>query len=97
MLTEFIYITEDEKKKVLETYFKNGLDGAITQFPNKEKRKMILLQEVMKRFERDKNYSEPEVNVILESVYSDSLSIRRELVEYGFMDCNKDGQFYWVV
>ncbi|MFR2551837.1 MAG: DUF2087 domain-containing protein [Clostridioides difficile] len=46
----------------------------------------------MEQFERGKKYSEKEVNQILESIYDDFATIRRYLIEYGFMSRNKSVQ-----
>ncbi|MFP3361534.1 DUF2087 domain-containing protein, partial [Planococcus sp. SIMBA_143] len=78
--------TEEEKEKVLSTYFKQGLDGQLDTFPSKEKRKVIVLQNIMTRFKVDKVYTEKEINEILKSIYSDYVTIRRYLIEYGFMN-----------
>src|SRR5690606_19939198 len=43
MVDERYAITKEERDKVLETYFKDGLDGPLSQFPAKEKRKIIVL------------------------------------------------------
>ena len=96
MMDERYAITAEEKEKVLETYFKNGLDGAIETFPSKEKRKIVILQQIMKRFEAGKHYSEKEVNEVLKTAYIDFVTIRRYLIEYGFMDRSNDGATYWV-
>lgn len=89
-------ITAEEKEKVLKTYFKNGLDGGIESFPSKEKRKIIILQQIITRFSDNEQYSEKEVNDVLKSVYSDYVSLRRYLIEYGFMDRSTDCRTYWV-
>ncbi|ATP40255.1 transcriptional regulator [Solibacillus sp. R5-41] len=89
-------ITADEKKKVLETYYKEGLEGAISTFPSKEKRKIILLQQIMTNFEAGKKYLEKELNDILKPIYSDYVTIRRYLIQYGFMERTDDCAFYWV-
>ncbi len=89
-------ITVDEKEKVLATYFKHGLDGPIESFPSKEKRKIILLQYIVTKFEVGRKYSEKEVNEILKPIYSDYVSIRRYLIDYGFLDRNDDCTTYWV-
>lgn len=47
--------SEDERMKVLQTYFKECLDGKIDFIPSKEKRKIIILQHIIKRFEKGKN------------------------------------------
>lgn len=89
-------IEENEREKVLATYFKNGLDGEIDTIPSKEKKKLILLQHILKRFEMGKHYAEKEVNEILKTVHADFVSLRRHLIEYGFMERSNDGSQYWV-
>ncbi|PTM58731.1 DUF2087 domain-containing protein [Desmospora activa] len=93
MVDERYAITVMERDKVLETYFQNG---RLKTFPSKEKRKIIVLQYILNRFEPDKIYTEKEVNQILSSIYEDFATIRRYLIEYGFMDRNKDGSQYWI-
>ena len=89
-------IDEQERDKVLQTYFKNGLDGGIDIIPSKEKKKLIILQHIVKRFEKEQMYSEQEVNAILKTVHTDFVSLRRHLIEYGFMERSKDGSQYTV-
>lgn len=89
-------IDQEEREKVLKTYFKNGLDGGIDLIPSKEKKKLIILQHILKRFEIGKTYNEKEVNEILKTVNVDFVSLRRHLVEYGFIDRSNDGASYWV-
>lgn len=96
MVDDRYAITEEEKRKVLSTYFKEGLDGQLDQIPSKEKRKLIILQNIVKRFEINKVYSEKEVNSILKFVYNDFVTLRRYLIEYGFMERSKDGAEYWI-
>uniref|UniRef100_UPI00406D2F2F DUF2087 domain-containing protein n=1 Tax=Metasolibacillus sp. FSL H7-0170 TaxID=2921431 RepID=UPI00406D2F2F len=89
-------IEDKEREKVLQTYFKQGLDGSIETIPSKEKRKLIILQHILQRFTIGKVYTEKEVNMILKSVHEDFVTLRRYLIEYGFMDRNTDGSSYWV-
>jgi hypothetical protein len=64
--------------------------------PKGEKRKLILLRLIVKEFEAEKRYTEKELNQILWSVYEDFVTLRRYLIEYGFMDRTKDCREYWV-
>ena len=96
MVDDRYAITVEEREKVLHTYFKQGIDGPLESFPSKEKRKIIVLQQIMNRFDRSKKYTEKEVNEILKQIYADYVTIRRYLIEYGFMDRNKDCTEYWV-
>ncbi|WP_404457960.1 DUF2087 domain-containing protein [Oceanobacillus kapialis] len=96
MVDDRYVITEEEKNKVLATYFKQGLEGELDTFPSKEKRKLIVLQNIINRFEQGRVYSEKEVNAILMAIYSDYVTIRRYLIEYGFMDRSRDCTEYWI-
>lgn len=89
-------IEESEREKTLKTYFKYGLNGTIDTIPRKEKKKIIILQHIISRFDSKKEYSEKEVNEILKNVHTDYVSLRRYLVEYGFMKRNDDGTAYRV-
>lgn len=96
MVDDRYAITTSEKEKVLKTYFKQGLDGALESFPSKEKRKIIILQHIITKFDKNKVYTEPEVNEVLKKIFDDFVTLRRYLIEYGFMDRSKDGSQYWV-
>lgn len=96
MVDERYAITTEEKEKVLATYFKEGVDGSLDLLPSKEKRKIIVLQQIMKRFVPNTIYSEKEINEVLKSIHSDFATIRRYLIEYGFMDRSTDCAEYWV-
>ena len=89
-------ITEEEQEKYLKKYFPWGPDNALSEFPKKQKRKLIILNHIIKHFELNKKYTEKEVNEILKSIYVDYVSIRRYLIEYGFMERMQDCSFYWV-
>ena len=71
-------------------------DGRVTNWPSKEKRKLIILSEIFKGFDPQKNYSETAVNEILKQHVEDYVTVRRNLIEYGFLDRTADGRTYWV-
>lgn len=96
MIDDRYAITEDENNRILNQYFPEGLGGRLKEFPKKEKRKIIILKHIIKRFDANKKYAEGEVNDILEEIYSDYVTIRRYLIEYGFMDRLRDGSEYWI-
>lgn len=95
MVDERYDITEQERDKVLKTYFDESQEKLST-LPSKEKRKIIVLQKITSKFEIGKKYTEKEINDILKNIYEDFVTIRRYLIEYGFLDRNKDGSAYWV-
>jgi biotin operon repressor len=53
--------------------------------PAQRKRRVIILQHLVERFDSDQTYSEREVNDFLRSAHDDVATLRRELVDYGFM------------
>jgi len=96
MVDERFAITEEENAKILKAYFKEGPDGPLAEFPVREKRKVAVLKHIVRRFEPQRRYTEKEVNEILKAVYHDYVTLRRYLIEYGFMDRVKDGSHYWL-
>lgn len=94
MVDERYVTTEKEKNKILKIYFDET--GHLKEYPAKAKRKIIVLSEIMSNFKEGRKYSEKEVNRILKRIYDDYVSIRRALVEYGFMDRKNDCSEYWV-
>ncbi len=96
MVDERYDITEEENISILNAHFKNGLDGPLSQFPRKEKKKIAILRHIAKKFEANRKYKEKEVNEILENIYFDYVTLRRYLIEYGFLDRKTDCSLYWV-
>jgi len=96
MVDERIAITEQENKEFVKAYFKEGVDGPLSSFPKKEKRKIVILKQLIQRFDPQRKYTEKEVNDILNKAYHDHVTLRRNLIEYGFMDRYPDGSCYWV-
>ncbi|MCG3087492.1 DUF2087 domain-containing protein [Sporosarcina cyprini] len=89
-------IKPEEREKILKSYFRNGVDGPLDTFPSKEKRKYIIAEEIIKRFEKDVQYTEKEVNDTLRQVYADFATIRRFFIDNGMMRRHDDGKTYWI-
>jgi len=89
-------ITEQENAAIIKTYFPQGANGPISGFPKKEKRKIVILRQLIRRFKPGRQYSEQEVNEILKAAWDDFVTLRRYLIEYGFMGRLPDGSTYWV-
>lgn len=87
-------ITEEEKIKTIEAHFDDS--GKLRNFPAKEKKKIITLQHILKNFTIGRKYTEKELNIILKRIFDDYVTLRRALIEYGFMDRNKDCSYYWI-
>lgn len=87
-------ITDKERESTIKNYMDEN--GAIKTFPAKEKKKIILLAEIVKNFSKGKKYSEKEINRVLKRIYEDNATIRRALIEYGFIERSNDCSNYWV-
>jgi len=96
MIDDRYRVTADETASTLKKLFPEGADGRLTRFKLKEKQRLIALREIAKRFERHRTYSEKEVNEVLRPVYEDYATLRRYLIEYGFLDREADGSRYWM-
>lgn len=86
--------TDKERENTIKNYMDEN--GAIKTYPAKEKNKIIVLSEIVKNFSKGKKYSEKEINRILKRVYDDYATIRRALIEYGFIERSNDCSTYWI-
>ena len=84
---------ESEKQKIFENFIK---EEKMKVFPSKERKKYIILHYFINLFEKDKKYSEKEVNEIIKRIYPDFSTIRRYLVDYKFINRTKDCKEYWI-
>lgn len=90
-------VSSTEYAQITQKYFPEGPLGALSHFPRKLKHRLVVLEEIAKRFDPAKRYTEKEVNAILEAVYeADYVTIRRYLIDYAFLVRNPDGSAYWV-
>ncbi len=96
MVDDRYKITQQDSDKLLKTLFPEGTEGPLKTFSIKEKNKLVVLQVIAKRFQGGQTYTEKEVNQILKVVYHDFATIRRYLIEYGFLDRTPDGSQYWL-
>ncbi len=79
----------DARELVIETFLRGG---KLSAFPKKQEQIVIILEEVARKFEPGKQYPERDVNVILEEVNEDYCTLRRYLVDYGYL--NRSGGVY---
>ena len=72
----------DEQEKVLRAFF----DGErLTSIPAQRKKRVVVLRHLVRRFVPGRDYPEREVNDLLRLAHEDVATLRRELVDYGFM------------
>ena len=67
-------------------------DGRIERVPARRKVRAALLLEVVARFEPGREYAEKEVNEVLLGVHEDFAYLRRELVNYRYLE-RQDGRY----
>jgi hypothetical protein len=82
-------VPEDEAR-VLRTYFRAG---RLTQIPTQRAKKLIVLDRLAQEFDVGLRYSERQVNAILRRFHADVASLRRYLVDEGFLD--RESGVYW--
>lgn len=94
MVDDRFVATQAESEKIIKIYFDEL--GHLKEFPAKEKKKILVLKYIMKNFTCDTKYTEMQINRVLKRIYDDFVTLRRSLIEYGFMDRKDDCSFYWV-
>ena len=96
MVDERYMVTAEECEKIISTYFETSSPLVLKLLPPKEKKKLVILRVISEQFEKDRRYSETEVNQILKLIHEDYATIRRYLIEYGFMERTSDCRVYWL-
>lgn len=88
-------MTQGEFDKIIKSAFISENPLVLSHIPVKEKKKVAVLIRINREFESGRKYTEPEINEILKAVYSDYVTLRRYLIEYGFLDRTKNCSEYW--
>jgi hypothetical protein len=83
----------EDQQVVIHQYTRS--DGSIKSIPTKSKKITALLEYISSAFEFDAYYSEKEVNTLLNQYYPDSTTLRRYLVDYGYLGRERSGTRYW--
>ena len=96
MVDERYMTTDDEAKKIIDTFFSSMEPLKLKSLSSKEKKKLVILRVIAGQFATSRRYSEKEVNAILKGIFEDYVTLRRYLIEYGFLDRTQDCAEYWV-
>lgn len=80
-------------RKVIRTF--THPDGRIKAFPAQRKKMEAILRYVLQAFEPGVRYSEKQVNEMLGRYHEDTASLRRELIDYGWLERQGGGGAYW--
>lgn len=86
---------QEDVRKVLKAYL--NADGTLKQIPQEGKKMIIILNFILDVFPFDTNFTEKEVNTILRRFHVDTATLRRNLIDYGFMARESDDTRYWRV
>ena len=68
---------QEYKQKILSNFI---VDGTLRSIPVQHKKRLIILEEIAKSFESNKEYTEKEVNIIISEYHPDFCTIRREFI-----------------
>ena len=74
---------DDFDRKVLGDFL--TADGRLKAIPMQEKKRLVVLRRLAQAFSVDERYSEKQVNEILRQVHLDTATLRRLLVDHGFL------------
>ena len=78
-----------EQQRLVDRLF---TEGRLAQVPAKRRTRAAALLEVLTRFEPGRVYTEPQVNEVLRDVHEDFAYLRRELVNYRYLE-RGDGRY----
>ena len=76
--------------RVLRTFVR---DGRLTSIPTQHSKRLVVLDRLAQEFEPGQRYAEREVNRILRRWHDDTATLRRSLVDDGFME--RERGTYW--
>ncbi len=81
---------EKYRQKVIDSFFSYD---KLKEIPVQHKKRKIILEKIVENFDKNRKYTEKEVNIIIADFHDDFCTIRRDLIGFGLME-RKDGM-YW--
>ncbi|MGX1899790.1 DUF2087 domain-containing protein [Thermolongibacillus altinsuensis] len=72
-----------ERQKVIENFFTS--DGRLKNIPAQRKKKLIVLEHMLKGLQKGKKYEEKELNEYIKKFHDDYATIRREFIINNYM------------
>ncbi|WEG14420.1 metalloregulator ArsR/SmtB family transcription factor [Pullulanibacillus sp. KACC 23026] len=80
---EGFQVEPEEKAKIIQNFLLP--DGRLKQIPAQRKKKLIILEYMVKRLEKGRKYKEKEINEFIRQFHEDFATIRREFIMCQFM------------
>ena len=96
MVDERYLTTEKERDLIIKIAFSSQEPLRLVTFPRKEKQKIVVLTRITQEIAAGRHYTEAEVNAILREIFPDFATLRRYLIEYGYLERKADGSAYWL-
>jgi len=84
---------DEKSRKVLVSCLEP--DGTIKRLPSQPAQLKVLLNYLVQTFTPGVDYTEKEVNTIIRRFHVDVSGLRRDLVDAGLLDRERDGSRYW--
>lgn len=81
---------DEYRRKVLEVFFRHGI---CEKLPSQYKKRLIVLEQFVLRFEPGRKYTEPEVTGLIRPLFDDYCTVRRLLVDEGLI--RREESMYW--
>lgn len=80
-------VSDEEKHKVLSNFIDSN--GQLKSIPAQLKKRLIILEHILKGLEPGKTYAEPKINEHIKKYHVDYATIRREFIMHHFMTRDK--------
>ena len=84
-----------EDRKIVLNYTRT--DGRLKQIPMQSKKIQAVLNYIYDAFDKERRYTEKEVNQVLAHFHPDTSTLRRLLVDFNYLERERDGSVYWCV
>jgi DNA-binding HxlR family transcriptional regulator len=80
-------VSNEDQKQMRDTVIQNFFtkDGRLKQIPSQLKKKVIILEYLVGKLEKEKQYQERELNQFIKQFHDDFATIRREFIMHQFM------------
>jgi hypothetical protein len=82
-----------EDRKIVLNYTRS--DGRLKQIPMQTKKIQAVLNYIYDAFDKERRYTEKDVNEILARFHPDTSTLRRYLVDFQYLERERDGSVYW--
>jgi len=85
---------DEADQKILREH---TINGKLRKIPSKQKKLIVVLRWLATLFETGRLYAEQEVNETIKTIYQrDFVTLRRDLVDFGYLRRERDGGHYWL-